>query len=168
MRAKSCLWSLRPDIVSTQCHRALRSLSVLGGGVIAAQIPLTIPKLLLILEVVRHFKCHTVFADQPPKSLSPATQALGVIVRGAKQLVVFSCSHQRLRRTAAVSASLFLIRQACLDLTRAFLSPHSTLNHPSRSHISHDAMMNCRTSQNLCWVMARVMTVHFGPVGIVP
>lgn len=55
---------------------------------------LTIPKLLLILEVVRHLKCHTVFAGQPPNSLSPATQALGVVVRGANRLVVFSRSHQ--------------------------------------------------------------------------
>lgn len=81
-----------------------------------AQVPLTIPELLLILKVVRHFKCHTVFADQLPKSSSPATQVLGVIVRGAKQVVMFSCSHETLRRTAAVSASLFLIGQARLEL----------------------------------------------------
>ena len=133
MRAKSCLWSLRPDIVSTRCRRALRSLSVFRGGVTAAQNPLTIPELLLILEVVRHFKCHTVFADQPPKSLSPATQALAVIVRGAKQLVVFSCSHQRLRRTAAVSASLFLIGQACLELDACL---PSVLAHPSTTQVA--------------------------------
>ena len=54
---------------------------------------LTIPKLLLILEVVRHFKCHTVCADQPPKPLSPVAQALGVIVRGAKRSGVFGGLH---------------------------------------------------------------------------
>lgn len=80
MRAESCLYSPHPDMVLTQCRRALHSMSVSGGGVTAAQNTLTIPKLLLTLEVVRHLKCHTVFADQPPKSLSLATQALGVIV----------------------------------------------------------------------------------------
>ena len=69
-------------------------MSVSGGGVTAAQNSLTIPELLLILEVVRHLKCHTVFAGQPPKSLSPAKQAPEVIVRGANRSVVFSCSHQ--------------------------------------------------------------------------
>lgn len=54
-------------------------MSVVDGGVTAAQNPLTIPELLLILEIVRHFKCHTVFADRTPESSSPATQALGMI-----------------------------------------------------------------------------------------
>lgn len=78
----------------TQYRRALHGKSVYGG-VTAVQNSLTVPELLLILEIVRHVKCHTVFADQPPKSLSLTTQALGVVVRGAKRLVVSSRRHQR-------------------------------------------------------------------------
>jgi hypothetical protein len=39
---------------------------------------LTIPELLLILEVVRHIKCHTGVANQLSESSSTATQALRV------------------------------------------------------------------------------------------
>ncbi len=112
MRVDNYLWSPHLDIVSTLYHRALHSLLVLVVG-LQQRRTLTVPELLLILEVVRHLKCHTVCAGQPPKSLSPATQALGNVVRGANSLVVFSDPHQTLRianrDTPGVNASLYLI-----------------------------------------------------------
>lgn len=84
-RAQRVVYTL---FVSTSCRYNVVELCAAcqsSGGVVAAQNSLTIPELLLILEIVRHVKCHTVFAGQPPKPLSLTVQALEVIVRGAKR-----------------------------------------------------------------------------------
>ena len=73
--------------MSTQCRRVLcrsvlvgkASFSLSFGGVtitLALSLPsLTIPELLLILEIIRHLKFHVVVAGLFPESSSPATKA---------------------------------------------------------------------------------------------
>ena len=71
-----------------------------GSGVI--NTALTIPELLLILEVVRHIKCHTGVASQLSESSSPATQALEGMGQGAELSVVFGRWHQYWGRRAEI------------------------------------------------------------------
>lgn len=49
---------------------------------------LTIPELLLILEIIRHLKCHVVVAGLLPKSSSPAMKAAEGCAERRKREVV--------------------------------------------------------------------------------
>jgi hypothetical protein len=59
------------------CVRACVSRRAVWWGykIVAPCLPLTIPELLLILEIIRHLKCHVVVAGLFPESSSPATKA---------------------------------------------------------------------------------------------
>jgi hypothetical protein len=80
-----------------------------AGGVASA---LTIPELLLILEVIRHLKCHVWVAGQVLKSSSQRRRLQRILDRGARWLLDVKLFESRVqlacRDSAGASASLAL------------------------------------------------------------
>lgn len=78
----SCAWQ-RVDTMSSSSAWRVSVRQSAGGGCSAR----TIPELLLILEVVRHLKCHVGVAGRVLQSSSPATKATRTC-RGRRKPVV--------------------------------------------------------------------------------
>lgn len=110
--------------------------------VVGSQTALTIPELLLILEVVRHLKCHTVVAGGLSESSSPSTQALNSMGQRRKAVGVFGSWHNTSGKPRP--ATIPLLAVACVTLQGIWII--NVMDFPPTLYNECIYMLSCSSS----------------------